>query len=69
MLDFAKTNESWTTIIARPGMVVQRGSLIGEASMMIALALVDAVVHGSEELLLPHALVQRGQNLVEETIK
>jgi hypothetical protein len=82
MLDFAKTNESWTTIIARPGMVVQRGSLIGETSMMIAgssgsfirydelaLALVDAVVHGSEELLLPHALVQRGQNLVEKTIE
>ena len=82
MLEFAKMNENWRTVIARPGMVVQRGSIVGEASMMmagssgsfirfdeLALALIDAVVQGSEELLLPHALVQRGQNLVGETIK
>ena len=79
MLEFAEMNKSWTTIIARPGMVVQRGSLVGEASMMmagssgsfirfdeLALALVDAVVHGSEELLLPSTLVQRGQQLARE---
>ncbi|KAI4624664.1 hypothetical protein J4E83_004340 [Alternaria metachromatica] len=79
MLEFAKMNENWRTVIARPGMVVQRGSIVGEASMMmagssgsfirfdeLALALVDAVVHGSEELLLPSTLVQRGQQLARE---
>ncbi|CAN9108672.1 unnamed protein product [Alternaria alternata] len=78
MVDFAKTHENWITIVARPGMVVQRGSIIGEASMMVAgssgsfirydelaLALINAVMHGSEELLLPAALVQQGQQLVQ----
>jgi hypothetical protein len=78
MVDFAKTQENWITIVARPGMVVQRGSIIGEASMMVAgssgsfirydelaLALINAVMHGSEELLLPAALVQQGQQLVQ----
>jgi hypothetical protein len=82
MIDFAQANESWTTIIARPGMVVQRGSIIGEASMIVAgssgsfirydelaLALIDAVMHGSEELLLPLALVQRGQKLAQGATK
>jgi hypothetical protein len=82
MVDFAQANESWTTIIARPGMVVQRGSIIGEASMIVAgssgsfirydelaLALIDAVMHGSEELLLPLALVQRGQKLAQGATK
>ncbi|KAH6633075.1 hypothetical protein C7974DRAFT_164287 [Boeremia exigua] len=66
----------WETIIARPGMVVKRSSYIGEASMWLAgssgsfiradelaLALVDAVVHGSDDLLFPHTLLQRGQEL------
>ena len=78
MVDFAKTHKNWITIVARPGMVVQRGSIIGEASMMVAgssgsfirydelaLALINAVMHGSEELLLPAALVQQGQQLVQ----
>jgi hypothetical protein len=82
MVDFAKTYEGWETIIARPGMVVQRGSLAGETSMMIAgssgsfirfdelaVALIDAVVHGSEELLSPLRLLQRGQELVREASK
>jgi hypothetical protein len=82
MVDFAKTHEGWETIIARPGMVVQRGSLAGETSMMIAgssgsfirfdelaVALIDAVVHGSEELLSPLRLLQRGQELVREASK
>ena len=69
-------NGLWETIIARPGMVVQRGAYIGEASMWLAgssgsfiradelaLALIDAVMHGSDELLLPPMLLQRGQEL------
>jgi hypothetical protein len=68
----------WETIIARPGMVVQRSSYIGEASMWfagssgsfirsdeLALALIDAVMCGSGELLLPAALLQRGQELAK----
>lgn len=66
----------WDTIIARPGMVVQRGSYIGEASVWLAgssgsfiradelaLALIDAAVQGSEALLLPPMLQRRGQEL------
>lgn len=66
----------WETIIARPGMVVQGRGLIGEVLMWLtgtsgsfvradelALALLDAVMHGSDELLLPHTLLQRGQEL------
>ncbi|KAG9187481.1 hypothetical protein G6011_05352 [Alternaria panax] len=81
-VNFAKTNESWTTIIARPGMVVQRGSIIGETPMMVAgssgsfirydelvLALIDAVMRESEELLLPLAPVQRGQRLALQATK
>lgn len=80
MLDVAKdpaTNNLWSTVIARPGMVVKRGTVLGEASLMLAgasgsfirsdelaLALIDAVVHGSEELLLPSMLLQRGRELV-----
>lgn len=74
----SKQGGFWETIIARPGMVVQRSSYIGEASMWLAgssgsfirsdelaLALIDAVVHGSDELLLPDALSQRGQELAK----
>jgi hypothetical protein len=80
MLDVAKdpaTNNLWSTVIARPGMVVKRGTFLGESSSMLAgasgsiirsdelaLALVDAVVHGSEELLLPSMLLQRGRELI-----
>lgn len=66
----------WETIIARPGMVVQRSSYIGEASVWLAgssgsfiradelaLALLDATVRGSKELLLPPVLQMRGQEL------
>lgn len=66
----------WETIIVRPGMVVQRGAYIGEALMWLAgssgsfiradelaLALIDAVTHGSDEMLLPLMLLQRGQEL------
>ena len=73
-----KLGGCWQTIIARPGMVVQRGNYIGETSMWfagssgsfiradeLALALIDAVMHGSDELLLPDALWQRGQELVK----
>lgn len=68
----------WETIIARPGMVVQRSGYVGEASMWLAgssgsfiradelaLALIDAVMHGSDELLLPPMLLQRGQELAK----
>ncbi|KZM28514.1 hypothetical protein ST47_g385 [Ascochyta rabiei] len=68
----------WETIIARPGMVVQKGSYVGEASMWLAgssgscirsdelaLALIDAVLHGSEQLLLPATLLRRGQELAK----
>lgn len=68
----------WETIIARPGMVVQRSSYIGEASMWLAsssgsfirsdelaLALIDAAMHGSDELLLPAMLLRRGQELAK----
>jgi hypothetical protein len=79
MIDIAwkATNDSWDTIIARPGMVVKRGTWVGEASSMLAgasgsfirsdelaLALIDAAMHGSEELLLPAALLKRGRELV-----
>jgi hypothetical protein len=80
MLDLAKDSASnglWDTIIARPGMVVKRGTLVGEASVMLAgisgsfirsdelaLALIDAVLHGSEELLVPSMLLRRGRELV-----
>jgi hypothetical protein len=80
MIEFAKdpaTNGLWETIVARPGMVVKRGTYIGEASMLLAgvsgsfirsdelaLALIDAVLHRSEELLKPAALLQKGQELV-----
>jgi hypothetical protein len=70
-------NDLWETTIARPGMVVKRGTWVGEVSVMLAgasgsyirsdelaLALIDAVMHGSAELLLPAALVKRGQELV-----
>ena len=73
-----KLGGCWQTIIARPGMVVQRGNYIGETSMWfagssgsfiradeLALALIDAVMHGSDELLLPNVLLQRAQELVE----
>jgi len=79
MIEFAKApaaNGLWDTIIARPGMVVKRGTYVGEASMTLsgasgsfirsdelALALIDAVMNESEELLLPRMLLQRGREL------
>jgi hypothetical protein len=80
MINFAKSpaaSNLWDTIVARPGMVVKRGTFVGEASTMLAgssgsfirsdelaLALIDAVMHGSKELLLPSDLLQRGRELV-----
>jgi hypothetical protein len=80
MIDFAKdpaANSLWETVIARPGMVVKRGTFVGGASLMLAgasgsfigsdelaLALIDAVMCGSEELLLPPMLLRRGRELV-----
>jgi hypothetical protein len=80
MIEFAKTpaaNNLWDTIIARPGMVVTRGTFVEETSVMLAggsgsfirsdelaLALIDAALHGSKELLLPLDLLQRGRELV-----
>lgn len=68
----------WETIIARPGMVFQRSSYPGEALMWLtgssggyirsdelALALIDAVMHGSDQLLLPATLLRRGQELAK----
>jgi hypothetical protein len=68
----------WETIIARPGMVVQRGSYTGEMFMMLAgssgsfirsdelaLALIDAVMNGSDQLLLPADLSRQGQELTK----
>ncbi|KAF2626236.1 hypothetical protein BU25DRAFT_412065 [Macroventuria anomochaeta] len=68
----------WETIIARPGMVVQRTSYTGGVSMWLAgssgsfigsdglaLALIDAVMHGSDQLLLPAMLLRRGQELAK----
>jgi hypothetical protein len=70
-------NGLWSTIIARPGMVVKRGTFAGEVSVMLAgisgsiirsdelaLALIDAVLHESEKLLLPSMLLRRGRELV-----
>jgi hypothetical protein len=70
-------NGLWSTIIARPGMVVKRGTFAAEASVMLAgasgsiirsdelaLGLIDAALHGSEELLLPAMLLKRGRELV-----
>jgi len=81
MIDFAKNSAAsglWETTIARPGMVVKRGSYAGEASLMLAgssgsfirsdelaLALIDAVQNGGDDLLLPPALLQRGQQLIK----
>jgi hypothetical protein len=80
MIEFAKdpaVNGRWDTIVARPGMVVTRGTWSGEASVLLAgvsgsfirsdelaLALIDAVMHGSEELLTPPMLLRRGRKLV-----
>jgi hypothetical protein len=79
MIDVARdpANDLWETIIARPGMVVKRGTWVGEATSMLAgvsgsfirsdelaLALIDAAMHGSEELLLPAALLKRGRELM-----
>jgi hypothetical protein len=79
MIEIARNtaNDLWETIIARPGMVVRRETWAGEVSVMLAgasgsfirsdelaLALIDAVMHGSVELLLPAALLKRGQELV-----
>ena len=85
MIDFAKevaANHPWETIIARPGMVVTRGTFAGEASLMLtgasgscirsdelALALIDAATRGSEQLLLPSALLQRGRALIAESTR
>lgn len=82
MINFANApanNDLWETIIARPGMVVKRGTYAGEASMMmfgssgsfirsdeLGVALVDVAMHGSEELLLPLMLLQRGQKLMQQ---
>lgn len=82
MINFANApaaNGLWDIIIARPGMVVKGGTYAGEASMVafgssgsfirsteLAIALIDAVMHGSEELLLPPALLQRGQKLMQQ---
>ncbi|KAF2036535.1 hypothetical protein EK21DRAFT_51922 [Setomelanomma holmii] len=82
MIDFAKdpsTSGLWETIVARPGMVVKRGTCIGEVSKMLAgssgwyirsdelaLALIEAVMHGSEELLEPVALLKKGQELFSQ---
>jgi hypothetical protein len=79
MVEFGTTaavQGRWDTIIARPGMVVKRGTWVGETSVMIAgasgsfirsdelaLALIDAVMHGSENLLLPPMLLKRGREL------
>jgi hypothetical protein len=70
-------NGLWITTIARPGMVVKRGTFAGEASVMLAgvsgsiirsdelaLALIDAALYGSEELMLPSMLLERGRELV-----
>jgi hypothetical protein len=80
MIEYAKevaAKHLWETIIARPGMVVTRGTFAGEASLMLtgasgscirsdelALALIDAATRGSEQLLLPSALLQRGRALI-----
>lgn len=85
MIEFAKevaANHPWETIIARPGMVVTRGTFAGEASLMLtgasgscirsdelALALIDAATRGSEQLLLPSALLQRGRALIAESTR
>jgi hypothetical protein len=79
MIEFGTTaavQGRWDTIIARPGMVVKRGTWTGEMSVMmagvsgsfirsdeLAFALIDAVMHGSESLLLPPMLLKRGREL------
>lgn len=85
MIDFAKdpaTNGLWETIIARPGGVVKRGTMFGEAAALVggssgwtirsdelAVALIDAVMNGSEDQLLqPVALLNRGQQLIKKQV-
>lgn len=79
MIDVAESPANgglWHTVVARPGMVVTRGKYIGEVSMMLAgasgsfirsdelaLCLLDAVMHGSEELLVPQTILRRGREL------
>jgi hypothetical protein len=79
MIEFetsAAVQGRWYTIITRPGMVVKRGTWVGETSVImagtsgtfirsdeLALALIDAVMHGGESLLLPHMLLKRGREL------
>lgn len=82
MVEFAKdpsTGGFWETYAARPGMVVRRGSLSGDAMIAIlgdkmsirsdelALALIDTVVNGSnEDIVQCAALVKKGQQLLKE---
>jgi hypothetical protein len=72
------TNGLWQTIVARPGLMVKRGTYSGEASIILggtsgsfirsdelALALIDAAQHGGEDLLLAPMLLRRGRELVK----
>lgn len=86
MIDFAYDpvcQDLWETIVARPGGVIKRGAIFaGIASLVggssgwaiysdeLALALIDAVMSGSEEQLLePQQLLKRGRNLMKKTLE
>lgn len=79
MVDIAKDPAHgglWSTIVARPGMVVTRGTYFGEAAMMmagnsgscvrsdeLAICLLDVALHGGDELLVPQTILHRAREL------
>lgn len=83
MVQFANnSNGMWETLVARPGQVIKRGAPLWEAvaavfgsewtirSDELALALIDAAVNGSsDEILVPGALSERGQELIKKENK
>jgi hypothetical protein len=81
MIEVANRNELWETIIARPGGVAKGGTLMANVGGMLggssgwsiradelALALLDAVVNGSEvQIMARDQLLKRGQELLKES--
>lgn len=78
MLEVAERNDLWETIIARPGYVVKGETMFGSFAGMLggssgfairsdelALALLDAVINGSEtQVLQAQQLSHRGRQLL-----
>jgi len=82
MLEFAKNQEFWETVIVKSGFVMSKEGhemrdMIGYAAGSkkairineLALGLVDVAAHGSaEETLQNEAMVMRGQRVLKATI-